>query len=61
MPDVDFDIHASAGAVTNVEAIQRGDADLGFAFADVAYIAFVGRLDGVTGPFDHLRGIAVLQ
>jgi uncharacterized protein len=61
MPQVDVEIHASAGAVANVEAIQRGDADLGFAFADVAYIAFVGRLAGATGPFDRLRGIAVLQ
>jgi TRAP transporter TAXI family solute receptor len=61
MPDVNVDIHPSAGAVTNLEAIQRGDADLGFAFADVAYIAFVGRLDGATQPFDRLRGVAVLQ
>jgi uncharacterized protein len=61
MPAVNVEIHASAGAVANVEAIQRGDADLGFAFADVAYIAFVGRLGGASTPFDHLRGIAVLQ
>jgi TRAP transporter TAXI family solute receptor len=58
---VTFQINPTAGAVTNVEAIQRGDADLGFAFADVAYMAFVGRLDGAAGPFDRLRGIAVLQ
>lgn len=58
---VDLQIHPTAGAVANVEAIQRGDADLGFAFADVAYIAFVGRLAGTSGPFDRLRGIAVLQ
>jgi TRAP transporter TAXI family solute receptor len=58
---VDLQIHPSAGAVTNVEAIQRGDADLGFAFADVAYMAYIGRLAGASGPFDRLRGIAVLQ
>jgi hypothetical protein len=58
---VDLQIHPSAGAVANVEAIQRGDADLGFAFADVAYVAYVGRLAGASGSFDHLRGIAVLQ
>jgi TRAP transporter TAXI family solute receptor len=58
---VDLQIHPSAGAVTNVEAIQRGDADLGFAFADVAYVAYVGRLAGASGPFDRLRGIAVMQ
>ena len=61
MPDVKVDIHPTAGAVTNLEAIQRGDADLGFAFADVAYIAFVGRLEGASRPFDRLRGVAVLQ
>jgi TRAP transporter TAXI family solute receptor len=61
LPAVDLRIHPTAGAVTNVEAIQRGDADLGFAFADVAYIAFVGRLAGASGPFDRLRGVAVLQ
>ncbi len=58
---VTFQINPSDGAVTNMEAIQRGDADLGFAFADVAYIAYVGRLAEASGPFDHLRGIAVLQ
>jgi TRAP transporter TAXI family solute receptor len=58
---VDLQIHPSAGAVANVEAIQRGDADLGFAFADVAYVASVGRLAGASDPFDRLRGIAVLQ
>ena len=58
---VTLQINPTAGAVTNVEAIQRGDADLGFAFADVAYIAYVGRLGGATGPFDRLRGIAVMQ
>lgn len=49
------------GAVSNVDAIQQGRADVGFAFADVAYLAFVGLLDGHTPPFDQLRAIAVLQ
>jgi len=51
----------STGAVTNVELIQRGEADLALVFADVAYLAFVGRLHGSEKPFDRLRGIAVLQ
>ena len=58
-PLLDFEVTESPGAVHNVEAIQRGDADIGFAFADVAYLAFVG------GPgeasFSRLRGMAVLQ
>jgi TRAP transporter TAXI family solute receptor len=61
LPGINFEVRVSAGAVANVETLQRGDADLGFAFSDVAYIAFVGRLKGASGPFDHLRGIAVLQ
>lgn len=53
------EVHESPGSVRNVEAIQRGEADLGFAFAHVAYVAFAGRLQNAA--FDRLRGIAVLQ
>jgi TRAP transporter TAXI family solute receptor len=58
---VDIDIRESPGSVNNVEAIQNGIADVGFAFADVAYTAFVGQLDGLDHPLSRLRGIAVLQ
>ena len=59
---ITFQVTPTAGAVTNVEAIQNGEADLGLAFADVAYIAYVGRLGGrVPQAFDRLRGIAVMQ
>ena len=51
----------SAGAVANVEAIQRNDADVGFTFADVAYVAYVRGLGGVSQPYSRLRAIAVLQ
>jgi TRAP transporter TAXI family solute receptor len=61
MPNVEIQTIASSGAVSNIEAVQRGDADLGFTFADVAYIAFNGQLDDNPVPFDRLRGIAVLQ
>jgi uncharacterized protein len=56
---VDVRVIESPGSVRNVEAIQRGEADAGFAFADVAYMAFAGHL--AERPFDRLRGIAVLQ
>jgi uncharacterized protein len=58
---ITFQVNPTAGAVTNVEAIQRGDADLGLAFADVAYIAYVGRLASLPQAFDRLRAIAVMQ
>jgi hypothetical protein len=57
----DVEERESAGSVSNVEAIQRGEADVGFAFADVAYTAFIGQLEGSPARFDRLRGIAVLQ
>ena len=58
-PQLTLQVIESPGSVRNVEAIQNGEADLGFAFADVAYVAFVGRLNDQ--PFARLRGIAVLQ
>jgi TRAP transporter TAXI family solute receptor len=50
----------SGGAVSNLRAVQAGDADIGFTFADVAYLAYIGRLDN-SSSFDQLRAIAVLQ
>ena len=52
-------ITESVGSIQNVQAIEAGDADVGFAFADVAYLAFSGHLNG--RPFRRLSGIAVLQ
>ncbi len=61
LTSVDIDIAETAGSVSNVEAIQAGTADLGLAFADVAYIAYIGQLADAPRPFDRLRGVAVLQ
>jgi TRAP transporter TAXI family solute receptor len=58
---VDVRIQESAGSVANVEAIEAGEADIGFAFADVAYMASVGRLERRPVRFARLRGIAVLE
>jgi TRAP transporter TAXI family solute receptor len=60
LPRVDLQPMPSAGAVDNVMAIQAGEAELGFTFADVAYIAYIGQLDDGQ-VFDRMRGIAVLQ
>jgi TRAP transporter TAXI family solute receptor len=54
-------VRPTTGSVANVEAIQRGEADVSQAAADVAYQAFNGRLDTNVGPFDRLRAIAVLE
>jgi hypothetical protein len=61
LPSLDVQILVSAGSVANVETLQRGEADVGLSYADVAYIAFVGRLEGQPQAFDELRGIAVLD
>lgn len=61
LPYADVEVRQSAGSISNVEAIQSGQADAGFAFADVAYTAFAGGLSGRAERFDRLRGIAVLQ
>jgi TRAP transporter TAXI family solute receptor len=54
-------VQESTGSVSNVTALERGDADIGFAYADVAYMAFVGRLEPGAKPFERLRGVAVLE
>jgi TRAP transporter TAXI family solute receptor len=59
--NVDIRTIPSTGGVANIQAVQRGEADMGLTFADIAYMGFSGQLgrDGV--PMDRLRGIAVLQ
>jgi TRAP transporter TAXI family solute receptor len=61
LPGIDVVVQGGTGSVGNAEALQRGDADIGFVFADVAYVAHKGALDEQAIPFDNLRGIAVLQ
>lgn len=61
LPSVAIEVQESPGSVRNVQALQRGTADIGFAFADVTYVAYVGRLSDEPRPFDQLRGIAVMQ
>ena len=57
----ELDVVEGSGSVSTVEAIQSGHVDIGFTLADVAYLAFAGRLsDGQTG-FGRIRGLSVLQ
>lgn len=59
-PDLDIQVLESQGSVANVDALQRGAADVGLAYADVAYMAYVGRLGDRPQAFTELRGLAVL-
>ena len=61
LKDVAIETVLSAGAVSNIHAIQRGSAELALTFADVAYLSFIGQLAPEAPPFDQVRGIAVLQ
>jgi TRAP transporter TAXI family solute receptor len=61
VPNVEFEgQEAGDGALENAQAIQQGAADIGLVFANVAYLSFIGGLEGAPSPFDRLRGIAVL-
>jgi TRAP transporter TAXI family solute receptor len=57
-------LHATAEAtvasVFNVEAIQRGEADMAFTQGDVAYVAFKRGTSANHQPHEKLRGVAVL-
>jgi TRAP transporter TAXI family solute receptor len=61
LPGLVLELHPSPGGLTGVQAIQRGEADLAFSGADVAYLAYAGQLEDAPHPFDRLRGIAVLN
>jgi uncharacterized protein len=61
MPDISFERVAGYGALSYVQAVQDGTADVATSRADGAYMAFVGQLKEHPGVFDRLRGIAVLE
>lgn len=61
LPGLEVEVDESEGAAANIEAVQRGDADLALSHADIAYLAYVGRLEAGRERFDRLRGIAMLQ
>jgi TRAP transporter TAXI family solute receptor len=59
LPDVSARLEMG-GSGANAEAVQDGRAQLGFAQADIAYIAYRRGTDANRRPFSRLRGIAVL-
>lgn len=61
MPDVRFVVLESPGSVRNLQNLQRGDADLGFAQADLAYMGYNGQLPDAPGRLTDIRGIAVMH
>ncbi len=61
LPNLEFVAQGSAGSLETVDALQRGDADIGPALANIAYLGYVGHLPTSTRALDRLRAIALLQ
>jgi TRAP transporter TAXI family solute receptor len=62
LPDVSIRTVSPGGAsVTSLIELQRGKTNVGIALADVAYLAYTGQLDAASGPFDQLRGMAMMD
>ena len=61
-PTFTVEVREGAGSVSTIEAIQAGTADVGFALADVAYMAFNGRLEQRPDiAFANLSGLSLLD
>lgn len=56
-----FEVIETAGSVANLQRLESGEADLGFALADVAYTAFTGRDTDFPNGAKHVRAMAVLH
>jgi len=60
VPGITATAHATVASVFNVQAIQKGAADVAFTQGDVAYFAFRRGTDTEPHPHSRLRGMAVL-
>jgi TRAP transporter TAXI family solute receptor len=59
--DTRFEVIETAGSVANLQRLESGEADLGFALADVAYTAFTGSGMDFPNAATRVRAIAVLH
>ena len=55
------DVTPAGASVLTVMNLQRGIVDVSVALADAAYLGYTGQLEEAPGPFDQLRGMAVLD
>ena len=60
-PGIDSSLETIPGSEYVVNALQDGDAELGFAQADVVYTAYRSGTSRNRAPYDGLRAIAVAQ
>lgn len=61
IPTIDFQLVDVVGSVNAIDAIQRREADIGIAFADVAYEAQARLAEHPDPAISALRGMAALQ
>jgi TRAP transporter TAXI family solute receptor len=61
LPEFDARVVFTQGSIDDVTVLQRGDVEVAFSYADLAYAGFVGKLRNQTAPFEGVRGIALLQ
>ncbi len=55
------EVMKSGGVVESLDMLERGEADIGFSLANVAYGAFIGDLPDRKMPYGQLRSIALLR
>jgi TRAP transporter TAXI family solute receptor len=61
MPGVQSSLQIIPGSAFVVNALKHGDAELGYAQADVVYTAYRSGLASDPTPYTNLRAIAVIQ
>ena len=61
MPDIQFETLTRYGSLPGIASLNGGERDLVFSYADVAYMAFVGRLPDASAPATQVRAVAVLD
>ncbi len=57
MPAFHVDVQGAPPSTSSLAILRAGQADAAVLFADVAYLASVGQLDGVDEPFEGIRAI----
>jgi uncharacterized protein len=61
LPDFHFEIVETEGSVSNLEQLEDGNAELGLALADVAYMGYNGHIAELARKTQRVRGVAVLH
>lgn len=61
LSDMRFSVVETEGSVDNLAHLESGDADLGLALADVAYMGYNGHIPELGKPAVNIRAIAVLH